>query len=40
MDWSSKGAHLRCENSDFTVESSPYSLGCNVEGELIAINTI
>lgn len=40
MDWSSKGANLRCENSDFTVESSPYSLGCKVEGELIAINTI
>lgn len=40
MDWQSNGATLTCEDLFFDVESSPYSLGCDVEGELIAVNSL
>ena len=40
MDWQSDGATLSCEGLFFDVESSPYSLGCDVEGELIAVNSL
>ena len=40
MDWQSGGASLSCEGLFFDVESSPYSLGCDVEGELIAVNSL
>ena len=40
MDWQSNGATLSCEGLFFEVESSPYSLGCEIEGELIAVNSL
>lgn len=40
MDWKTEGATLDCEQKSFEVFSSPYSLGCSVQGELVAINTI
>ncbi len=40
MDWQSNGATLTCEDLFFDVESSPYSLGCEIEGELIAVNSL
>jgi aminopeptidase YwaD len=38
MDWKTDGASLRCGKECFKVFSSPYSLGCSVEGELLSIN--
>ncbi len=40
MDWKTDGATLCCNNEKFEVFSSPYSLGCQVQGELIAIATV
>ena len=40
MDWKTDGAALRCGQEYFEVFSSPYSLGCLVEGELLSINNI
>ncbi|MBP1672639.1 MAG: hypothetical protein H6Q25_454 [Bacteroidetes bacterium] len=40
IDWRTAGAQLICDQESFDVESSPYSLGCDVKGELIAINTL
>ena len=40
IDWQTQGAQLSCGNLIFDVESSPYSLGCDVEGELIAVNSL
>lgn len=40
MDWQSDGATLSFEDTFFKVESSPYSLGCDVEGVLIAVNSL
>jgi aminopeptidase YwaD len=40
MDWQSNGATLSCEGLFFEVESSPYSLGCEIDGELIAVNSL
>lgn len=40
MDWQSNGATLSCEGLFFDVESSPYALGCDIEGELIAVNSL
>lgn len=36
MDWKTDGATLRCGQEYFEVFSSPYSLGCLVEGELLS----
>jgi aminopeptidase YwaD len=38
IDWQSEGATLTCQGHEFTVFSSPYSLGCDVSGELVAID--
>ena len=40
MDWQTDGASLQCGKQSFEVFSSPYSLGCNVAGELTAIDSI
>lgn len=40
IDWQTDGAQLICGHESFEVESSPYSLGCIVEGELIAVNSL
>lgn len=38
-DWKSGGACLQCGKKSFEVFSSLYSLGCDAEGELIAISS-
>lgn len=40
MDWKSDGATLKCDGQSFEVFSSQYSLGCSVQGELMAVCTI
>ncbi len=40
IDWKTKGAQLSCEDIFFEAESSPYALGCDLEGELIAVNSL
>ncbi len=40
MDWKTDGVSRHCGKQSFEVFSSPYSLGCNVEGELTAIDSI
>lgn len=40
MDWESEGATLICGNTAFDVLPSHYSLGCNVERELLTIDTV
>lgn len=40
IDWHTDGATLTHNHQSFEVYSSQYALGCNVKGELIAINTI
>ncbi len=40
MDWHSDGAVLNCGGGSFEVFSSPYSPGCNVRGELVAVDSI
>lgn len=40
IDWKTKGATLTSDGQSFEVFSSHYSLGCSVQGELIAINSI
>ncbi len=40
MDWKTEGAILQCGKQFFEVFSSPYSLGCNIEGKLIAVDNI
>lgn len=40
IDWATEGASLTCKNQQFEVFSSHYSLGCSVQGELVAINTV
>lgn len=39
IDWKTDGATLTCNGKSFEVFSSHYSLGCSVQGELIAVNT-
>lgn len=38
MDWKTGGATLSCGQSFFEVFSSPYSLGCSVQGELVPVD--
>lgn len=38
MDWKTEGAQLICGKTSFEVFSSPYSLGCSVQGELLPID--
>jgi aminopeptidase YwaD len=40
MDWIDGGASLTCEADRFRVFVSPYSLGCNTEGQLISLSSI
>jgi len=40
MDWKTGGATLHCGQTSFEVFSSPYSLGCSVQGELVAASTL
>lgn len=40
IDWQSEGATLNCIGNEFKVFSSPYSLGCAVKGELVAVETM
>ncbi len=40
IDWKSSGAALNIGNMVIALESSPYSLGCNVEAELVSAATI
>lgn len=40
IDWKTDGATLTCNGRLFEVFSSPYSLGCSAQGELITVNTV
>jgi aminopeptidase YwaD len=40
IDWIDGGASLGCGEAIFEVKVSPYSLGCSVEGKLIAISSV
>lgn len=40
IDWETDGASLTCGEHSFEVQSSPYSLGCSVEGALLPIDTL
>lgn len=40
IDWQTDGAALTCNGKLFEVFSSHYSLGCMVEGELLAIESV
>ena len=40
IDWQTEGADLTIDGQSFPVESSPYSLGCAVTGELAAADSL
>jgi len=40
MDWVDGGASLRCGDDSFRVNVSPYSLGCDVGGQLVSASSI
>jgi aminopeptidase YwaD len=40
MDWIDGGASLRCGETSFQTYVSPYSLGCDVEGQLISASNV
>lgn len=40
MDWHNEGATLTCGGRSFEVFPSEYSLGCDVSGELVAVDSI
>lgn len=40
IDWQTGGATLTCNGKSFSVFSSPYSKGCAVEGEWIAVGCV
>jgi len=40
MDWENGGANLRVDETDFDVLVSPYSLGCNVEAQLVSAASV
>lgn len=40
IDWETSGASLHCGSESFEVFSSPYSLGCFIEGELLSVDTM
>lgn len=39
-DWKTEGAALTCGGRTFEVFASPYSKGCSVRGELVAVNAV
>jgi aminopeptidase YwaD len=40
MDWIDGGASLYCGTDSFQIFVSPYSLGCQAEGQLLSVSTI
>ena len=40
MDWKQNGATLTVDNQSFQVIPSPYSIGCDIHGELISAGTL
>ena len=40
MDWEDGGANLRCGEADFEVLVSPYSLGCEVDAQLVSASSV
>lgn len=40
MDWKTDGAILQCSADSFDVLSSPYSVGCNITGTLVAADSL
>src|SRR4030042_2750565 len=40
VDWIDGGASLHCAEISFQVFVSPYSLGCDVEGQLVSVSSI
>ena len=40
MDWKTNGATLTSGNNNFEIQSSPYSIGCSVSGELVAVSSL
>lgn len=40
MDWKTNGAILQCGQTSYEVFSSPYSLGCSIQGNLVSIKSI
>lgn len=40
MDWKTDGADLRCGDRNFEANSSPYSLGCTLEGTLVGVSSL
>lgn len=40
LDWQEEGALLSSEGEGFEVLPAPYSLGCEVEGELVVLSTL
>jgi aminopeptidase YwaD len=40
MDWKTQGATLTCGGEAFEVFSSHYSMGCDVRGELVAVDSV
>jgi aminopeptidase YwaD len=40
MDWKTGGATLRCGGETFEVFSSEYSLGCDVRGEMVEVDSV
>lgn len=40
IDWHTDGATLTCASEEFEVFPSQYSLGCDVQGELVAVGSV
>ncbi|NLO01936.1 MAG: M28 family peptidase [Bacteroidales bacterium] len=40
MDWKTDGATLQCGQTHYEVLSSPYSLGCSTQGQLVSVSNI
>ncbi|HEX2959641.1 MAG TPA: M28 family peptidase, partial [Chitinispirillaceae bacterium] len=40
IDWKTEGASLHCNDTAFEVFSSPYSLGCYIQGILVPVDTV
>ncbi len=40
IDWEDGGAHLRSAEKNFKVFVSPYSLGCEVEAQLVSASNV
>lgn len=40
MDWKTNGAALQCGQTSYEVFSSPYSLGCATQGNIVSVTTI